>query len=378
MQAVEWRAPHRVAVRHHPDPEILDPGDAIIEIEATGICGSDLHLYAHGASMGMLPGDVLGHEGVGRIVAKGPNVPLPLDTRVAVPFAIACGHCYFCDRGLQSQCETTQSIGGRKGAALFGYTHLYGGVDGAQATLMRVPFADYGLIDATGIAPSSAVLLADVLPTAWQAVEYSELVPGESVLILGLGPIGHMCARIARFRKAGRVLGWDPDKHRRELARKEGVEVLAIEASSDIVDAVRQVSHGRGADRVIDAVGMDATGSTVDRWLARLKITPDRLTAFHSALGSVRRGGTVSVAGVYMGWFPIFPLGDLFDRQVSVRWGQANVHRYSSMLAEMLRESDPLGAGSFVSHAAPLNAAGEWYRRFRDKDPEAFKVVLIP
>jgi len=380
MKAVVWSGPRKVSVEDVDDPRIEEPTDAVIRITATAICGSDLHLYDNGAAMAMKPGDVLGHEPMGVVEEVGSAVThIKAGDRVVVPFNISCGTCYMCSRQLYSQCETTQNLEGRKGAALFGYTHMYGGVPGAQAEYLRVPQAHFGPIKVDdGLPELGALLLSDVLPTAWQAVVYADIPPGGTVAIYGLGPIGQMCARISRHLGAGRVIGIDRFADRLALAQEYGVEVIDYSRMDDITDAVKAVTDGRGADSVIEAVGMDADGSKADRLLQTLKIQPDRMIALHQALGSVRRGGTASVVGVYGGAMPAFPLGDLFDKQISLRWGQCNVRRWTDELQQLLAAGDPLDAAKLVSTEAPLAEAPEMYRAFRKKEPGVVKVVLRP
>jgi threonine dehydrogenase-like Zn-dependent dehydrogenase len=380
MQAVVWHGPKRVSVDSVADPKIEEPTDAIIRVTASGVCGSDLHLYLHGATMAVKPGDILGHEPMGEVVEVGPEVPsLRPGDRVVVPFNIACGACFMCQRGLQSQCETTQNLGGRKGGSLFGYTHMYGGVAGAQAEYLRVPMAHVGPIVVDDDVPELALLLlSDVLPTAWQAVIYADIPPGGTVAVYGLGPIGQMCVRIARFLGAGRIIGIDRFQDRLNLARDHGAEVINYSEIHDVVDAVKTLTAGRGADSVIDAVGQDADGSLVDRILNTLKVQPDRLIALRQSLGSVRRGGTVSVIGVYAGWVMNWPLGDLFDRQVMLRWGQANVRRWTDEICKALRDGDPIDAASLVTTQLPLSEAPAAYDSFLRKDTGVVKVALRP
>ena len=381
MKAVVWHGPKRVSVDEVADPRIQEPTDAVIRITRTAICGSDLHLYDHGVTMAMKPGDILGHEPMGVVEEVGTEVShlRPGDT-VVVPFNISCGSCFQCTRQMYSQCETTQNWAGRKGASLFGYTHLYGGVAGGQAELLRVPQAHFGPIRVEdGIPDNAALLLSDVLPTAWQAVVYADVPADGTLAVFGLGPVGQMCVSIARHRGVPRVIGIDPNADRRALAAGRGAEVVnPAEVAGDVEEAVRAVTDGRGADSVIDAVGMDATGSTVDRLLQTVKVRPDRLVALQQCMGSVRRGGTLSVIGVYGGWYPLFPLGDLFDKQITVRWGQANVRRWTDEIQAVLRDGDPLRAAALVSHEVPLEEAPQWYAAFRAKEPGVVKVVLRP
>lgn len=380
MQALVWHRRRTVSVDEVTDPRIEEPTDALIRVTASGICGSDLHLYEHGMSLAVKPGDILGHEPLGIVEDVGADVShIRPGDRVVVPFNISCGGCYMCARGWYSQCETTQALRGRKGAALFGYTHLYGGVAGAQSEYLRVPQAHFGPIRVDdGIPDEAAMLLSDVLPTAWQAVEYAAIPPEGTVAIYGLGPIGQMCARIARYRGAGRVIGLDPAVDRCDVARRHGAETIATGGRVDPVEAVHDATSGHGADSVIDAVGMDAAGSVADRVLQTAKLKADRTRALHDSLASVRRGGTVSVIGVYAGWFPFFPLGDLFDRQVTLRWGQANVRRWTDTLVRLLHDGDPLDAAELVTHVVPLRDAPAWYRAFAEKATGIVKVMLRP
>ncbi len=383
MLAVRWMGPRKLSVDEVPDPKIEQPTDAIIRVTATGICGSDLHLYDHGATLAMKPGDIIGHEPMGVVEEVGSQVShiAPGDT-VVVPFNISCGGCFMCTRGLYSQCEETQNLGGRKGASLFGYTHLYGGVPGGQAQYLRVPMAHFGPIRVDESVPElAAMLLSDVLPTSWQAVKYADVEPGSTVAIFGLGPIGQMSSRIALHHGAARVIGVDNVAERLQMAARYGVEPLdatQFDSPGDVVAAIEQLTKGRGADSVIDAVGMDAAGSAPDRVLQTLKMQPDRLIGLREALGSVRRGGTVSVIGVYSMWFPNFPIGDLFDKQVTLRWGQANVRRWTADILEVLRNGDPWDAAGLVTNQAPLQSAPQMYEAFKRKENGVVKVVLRP
>lgn len=383
MLAVRWMGPRKISVDDVPDPQIEQPTDAIIRVTATGICGSDLHLYDHGATLAMKPGDIIGHEPMGVVEEVGAEVShiAPGDT-VVVPFNISCGACFMCSRGLYSQCEETQNLGGRKGASLFGYTHLYGGVPGGQAQYLRVPMAHFGPIRVDESVPEmAALLLSDVLPTSWQAVKYADVEPGSTVVVFGLGPIGQMSSRIALHYGAGRVIGVDIVAERLQMAARHGIEPLdatQFDSPGDVVSAIEQLTKGRGADSVIDAVGMDATGSAPDRVLQTLKVQPDRLIGLREALGSVRRGGTVSVIGVYSMWFPNFPIGDLFDKQVTLRWGQANVRRWTADILEVLRNGDPWDAAGLVTNEVPLRSAPQMYEAFKRKEDGVVKVVLRP
>ncbi|MDP8957934.1 MAG: glutathione-dependent formaldehyde dehydrogenase [Actinomycetota bacterium] len=380
MKAVTWQGKHEVKVEEVPDPRIEQPTDAVIKVTASGLCGSDLHLYDK-----MWPvleeGEILGHEPVGVVEEVGSAVGhiAPGDL-VVVPFNISCGSCFYCQRQLYSQCETTQNSKYRKGASLFGYTRLYGGVPGGQAEYLRVPQAHFGPIKAPeGVPDPQLVLLADVLPTAWQAVKYADVPKNETVAVFGLGPIGQMSARIALHLGASRIIGVDQVPERLAMAERHGVETLDFSQIGDIHQAVLEMTSGRGADAVIDAVGMEAAGSLADSVLQTVKVQADKLVALHQSLGSVRRGGTVSIIGVYVGAMQMFPLGDLLDKQITLRMGQANVRRWTDQLLPLVTaDGDPLGLADLVTHVLPLEEAPAAYEMFQEKRDGAIKVILTP
>ncbi len=380
MKAVVWHGKEDVRVDNVPDPVLHAPTDAIIRITSTAICGSDLHLYKGLIPLGMGKGDILGHEPMGIVEETGSEVTrIRRGDRVVVPANISCGSCFYCTQGLQSQCETTQNKDARKGGSMFGYTHLYGHVPGGQAELLRVPQAHYGPIKVPEGSPDHRYLfLSDVLPTAWQAVEYSDVPPGGTVGVWGLGPIGQMCARIVLHRGAGRVLGVDWVPERLAMAKRHGVEPINIKETPEVIEALREATEGRGVDVAIDAVGMEAAGSGVDRALQATKVQLDRMNVLHECMGAVRRGGTLSLAGVYIGAMPMFPLGDLFDKQVAIRMGQVNVRRWTDDLLPLLTDDDPFGLDDFVTHVLPLDQAPQAYRMFQKKQDGAVKVVLQP
>ncbi len=343
MKAVAWHGTHDVRVDTVDDPKIEQPTDAIVRITSTGICGSDLHLYeVLGAFID--PGDILGHEPMGVVEEVGREVEhIKPGDRVVIPFNISCGHCYTCEKGLQSQCETTQVRDYGTGAALLGYTKLYGQVPGGQAEFLRVPQAHYGPIKVPEGPPDDRfVYLSDVLPTAWQAVEYADLPEGETLLVLGLGPIGEMCTRVAQHRGAGQVIGVDLVPERLARAGAHGVATLNLDDVDDLPEAVRGLTDGRGPISVIDAVGMEAHGSPIGKLAHRLagflpdavaqpviqKAAIDRLAALHMAIELVQRGGTISLSGVYGGAISPMPLIQMFDKQINLRMGQANVKRW--------------------------------------------------
>ncbi len=394
MRAVTWQGKRDVRVEDVPDPSIEKPTDAIVRITSSGICGSDLHLYeVMGAFID--PGDVLGHEPMGIVEDVGSEVTeLAPGDRVVIPFNIACGHCFMCDQGLQSQCETTQVREHDTGAALFGYTKLYGQVPGGQAEALRVPQAQYGPIKVPEGPPDDRfVYLSDVLPTAWQAVEYADVPEGGSVCVLGLGPIGAMACRVAQHRGAGLVIGVDLVPDRLERARAHGVVALDVEQQDDLPGAIRALTGGRGPDSVIDAVGMEAHGAPIGKLAQTLagylpdavaqklieKAGVDRLSVLHAAIEIVRRGGTISLSGVYGGAVDPMPMLQLFDKQITLKMGQANVRRWIDDILPLLAdESDPLGVDGFATHHLPLEDAPRAYDIFQHKQDGAFKILLQP
>ncbi|WP_436698148.1 alcohol dehydrogenase catalytic domain-containing protein [Nocardioides sp. BYT-33-1] len=393
MRAVTWQGKGRMSVEDVPDPRIQEPDDVLIRVTSSGLCGSDLHLYEPLAPF-MEVGDIVGHEPIGVVMETGRDVTsLRPGDRVVVPFNLSCGRCWMCARGLQSQCETTQNTEQGTGASLFGYSKLYGQVPGAQAEYLRVPFADRLPIKVPDGPPDDRfVFLSDVLPTAWQALEYADLRPEDTLLILGAGPIGAMCARIALMRGI-RVLVVDPVPERLQRVSAYGAEVLVTEGDADTVTTVLELTRGRGADAVIDAVGMEAHGSPVAESMAKVVgLLPDRLAqplmrsagvdrlaALHLAIDAVRRGGTVSVIGVYGGPMDPMPLMEMFDKQVQLRMGQANVRRWSDdILALLLEPTDHLGVETFATHHLPLEEAPAAYHDFREKNDGMVKVLFRP
>jgi threonine dehydrogenase-like Zn-dependent dehydrogenase len=394
VRAVTWQGFEDIRVEGVSDPRIEHPTDALVEITSTAICGSDLHLYRPLTPF-MEPGDILGHEPMGRVVAVGDEVTgLAPGDRVVIPFNIACGACFMCDRQLYAQCETTQVREHHKGAALFGYTKLYGHVPGAQADLLRVPQAQFGPIKVPEGPPDERFLfLSDVLPTAWQAVAYADVPDGGSLAVVGLGPIGQMACRVARHQGVEQVVGVDLVPERLAMAERHGVETLDATEVSDVPEALRALTGGRGPDSVIDAVGMEAHGagvaSAMQRAAAALpralsqplskKAGVDRLAALRTSIDAVRRGGTVSISGVYGGAVDPLPMLDMFDKGVQVRMGQAHVKRWVPEILPLLEQDDDVfGLSDFVTHRLPLTDAPKAYAMFQAKEDGAIKVVLTP
>jgi threonine dehydrogenase-like Zn-dependent dehydrogenase len=394
MKAVTWHGRRDVRVETVPDPTIQEPTDAVVRITATGLCGSDLHLYELFGPF-LSKGDILGHEPMGIVEAVGAEVThIRPGDRVVVPFNISCGHCWMCTHGLQSQCETTQVHEHGTGGALFGYTKLYGQVPGGQAELLRVPQAQYGPIKVPHGPPDERFLfLSDVLPTAWQAVAYADIPTGGSVAVLGLGPIGQMSARIARHRGAAQVFGVDLVGERLEMARRHGVDVLNLEDHDDLAGELRARTGGRGPDAVIDAVGMEAHGSGVakaaqsfvgllpDAVARKLMETSgvDRLAALLAGIDIVRRGGTLSISGVYGGMVDPLPMLRMFDKQLTLRMGQGNVRRWVDDLLPLVSDdADPLGVTDLATDRLPLDRAPDAYAAFQQKKDGTIKVVFQP
>ena len=392
MKAVTWHGKRDVRVDEVPDPAIEEPTDALVRITTTNICGSDLHLYE---VMGpfMNSGDVIGHEPMGIVEEVGSEVTsVKKGDRVVMPFQISCGHCFMCDQDLYTQCETTQVRDEGMGAALFGYSNLYGAVPGGQAEYLRVPQAQNTTIKVPEGPPDERfVYLSDVLPTAWQAVEYAGIPDGGTVVVLGLGPIGDMSCRIA-MHKGARVIGVDLVPERLERAEKRGVEVLNLEDEKDLAEVIREITDGRGPDSVIDAVGMEAHGSPVGKLAHTMvgllpdvigekvmeKGGVDKLNALYLAIDIVRRGGTISLSGVYGGTADPLPLLTMFDKQIQFRMGQANVKKWVPEIMPLLTDEDPLGVETFHTHQLPLDQAPDAYEKFQKKEDGYVKVLLKP
>ncbi|MGY0540945.1 alcohol dehydrogenase catalytic domain-containing protein [Nocardioides sp. YJ-D4] len=392
MKAVTWQGRRDIRVDDVPDPHIIENDDIIVEVTSTGLCGSDLHLYEVLTGF-MTPGDVVGHEPMGIVAEVGPEVrEVSVGDRVVVPFNISCGTCWMCRHHLHSQCETTQNRDQGTGASLFGYSSLYGQVPGGQAEYLRVPFGNQLPIKVPhGPSDDRFLFLSDVLPTAWQALQYADPDPDSTVLVLGAGPIGDMVSRFA-LDAGHRVITVDREPERLARVRQRGAETIELD-SGNVAERVRDLTDGRGADAVIDAVGMEAHGSPIVEGMTKLlAMTPgavnrpvmqaagvDRMAALHTAFDAVRRGGTVSIAGVYGGAMDPFPMMQLFDKQVSIRMGQANVRAWTDDLMPFLENGeDPLGVDSFATHHLPLSEAPEAYKSFQEKSDGMVKVVFKP
>ncbi|MCX7521444.1 alcohol dehydrogenase catalytic domain-containing protein [Microbacterium sp. STN6] len=391
MRALTWQAPRTVAVADVADPEIINDTDAVVRVTSTAICGSDLHLYDVLGPF-LSKGDVLGHEAMGVVEQVGDAVTrISPGDRIVIPFVIACGECFMCRRGLTTQCETTQQREKGTGAALYGYTELYGSIPGGQAQRIRMPLADFNAIMVGTELPDERYLfLSDILPTAWQGVQYADLPVGGVLTVLGLGPVGQLASRIGRH-LGHRVLAVDPVPERRAMAERHDVETFDL--TDDVLERLREATEGRGPDAVLDAVGMEAHGHPVAALAqnaagllpdavakpAMRKAGIDRLSAVQLAIDAVRRGGTVSLSGVYAGNADPMPMMTLFDKQLTLRMGQGNVQRWVSELMPLVEsERDPLGIEDLVTHRGSLEDAPRLYEMFRDKADGCIKVVLTP
>jgi threonine dehydrogenase-like Zn-dependent dehydrogenase len=394
LKALTWHGKRDVRVEEVADPRIEEPTDAIIRVTSTAICGSDLHLYEVLGPF-LSPGDILGHEPMGIVEEVGPDVThVKPGDRVVVPFNISCGACWMCARGFFAQCETTQNRETGKGASLFGYTELYGSVPGGQAEYLRVPQAHFGPIKVPDGTPDEKFLfLSDILPTAWQAVKFAELPPDGTLAVLGLGPVGQFTARIARHLGAKRVIGVDNVPERLDMARRHGIEVIDNSDVDDVPAQLIDMTGGRGPDGVVDAVGMEAHGSPAGKLAHAVvgalpdvmakpmadKMALDRLGALRTAVKSVRRGGTVSVSGVYGGEADPMPMMEMFDRGITMRMGQCHVKRWiDDIMPAVLDEADPLGTLDMTTHHLPLDQAPHGYEIFQKKQDDCIKVVLHP
>ncbi|MET4079406.1 zinc-dependent alcohol dehydrogenase [Janibacter sp. UYMM211] len=393
MRALTWQGTRDVQVVDVPDPRIQEPTDAVIKVTSTAICGSDLHLYEPLGPF-LAQGDVLGHETMGVVEEVGAEVThIKPGDRVVIPFNISCGHCWMCRRGYTAQCETTQVTSQDKGAALFGYTELYGSVPGGQAEYLRVPQAHFGPIKVPDGVPDERFLyLSDILPTAWQGVEWAEVSEGDTLAVFGLGPVGLLATRIARHRGI-RVIGVDNVPERLAAAQAYGVEVLSTDEVDDIPSAIKEMTDGRGADGTLDAVGMEAHGTPVlgaavkgagllpDAIAKPLikKAGVDRLAALYDSIKSVRRGGTVSVSGVYGGQSDPMPMMEMFDRGIALRMGQCHVRRWVDDIIPVLTDdADVFGVETLATHRLPLEDAPHGYDIFQKKEDGCIKVVLKP
>ena len=389
MRALTWHGTHDVRVDSVPDPEIINPRDAILKITSTAICGSDLHLY-DGVIPGVVPGDVLGHEFMGEVVETGKDSTLKKGQRVVVPFTISCGGCFHCQIKQYSACENSNpaekqdmsaTLYGHPMAALFGYSHLTGGYSGGQAEYVRVPFSDVGpIVIPDHLEDEKVLFLSDILPTGWMGAENADIQPDDTVAVWGCGPVGLFAIQSAIIMGASKVIAIDHYPHRLELAKQLGAEVIDFR-KTDVREALMEMSGGIGCDAVIDAVGMEAHGFAIDSMIDIAKqkagIGADRASALKQAILAVRPGGRVSIPGVYGGMTDKFPLGALMEKGLQVRSGQTHVQRYTKDLLEKI-EDGTLDTTFLISHRLPLEDAARGYKCFREEQDSWTKVILKP
>ena len=389
MRALTWHGKRDVRVEEVPRPEIVNPRDAVIRITATAICGSDLHLYNDNVPS-MREGDVIGHEPMGEVVETGSAVDnLNVGDRVVVPFTISCGSCWFCENELYSLCdnsnpnaEIARKMMGHSPAGLFGYSHMMGGYAGGQAEYLRVPYADTGPIVVDSDLPDEQVLfLSDIFPTGYMAAENAEIEEQDTVAVWGCGPVGQFAIQSARMLGADRVIAIDRIPERLDMARAHGdAEVIDYE-EDDVYDRLMEMTGGRGPDRCIDAVGTDAHGTgamaTADRVKQEVHLEDDRPAVLRQAIKCCRKGGTLSVPGVYVGRMDNLPFGSVMNKALTINTGQTHVQRYLDPLMEKI-ESGEIDPSFVVSHNVSLEEGPEMYRKFNDKDDDCTKVVLTP
>jgi threonine dehydrogenase-like Zn-dependent dehydrogenase len=394
MKAVTWHGIGDMRVDTHPDPEIQEPTDIIIRITSTAICGSDLHLY-DGVMPGMKEGDIVGHEPMGEVVEVGKGVTnLQKGDRVVVPFTIACGHCWFCERQLWSLCDTTNpnyemaaKIMGHSPAALFGYSHLLGGIPGGQAEYLRVPMGNVGPIKVPdGIPDEKVLFLSDIFPTGWMGAENAEIEPGDTVAVWGCGPVGQFAIQSAWMMGAGRVIAIDLVPERLEMARTIGKAEVIDTSKQNVYETLQEMTNGRGPDRAIDAVGSEAhaTGGIVenivdkvDRVKQSLSLQSDRPWVIREMAMCVRKGGTISIPGVYVGFADKIPMGTIMNKALTIKTGQTHMHRYMEPLLQKVVDGE-IDPSFVITHEVPLEQAPEMYQKFRDKEDGCIKVVLKP
>lgn len=389
MRALTWQGTHDVRVETVDDPEIVNPRDAIVRVTSTAICGSDLHLY-DGVIPGMKSGDVLGHEFMGEVVETGPGSTLNKGQRVVVPFTISCGGCFHCSIQQYSCCDNSnpaekqdasELMYGHASSGLFGYSHMTGGYSGGQAEYVRVPFSDVGpIVVPDHLEDDQVLFLSDILPTGWMAAENADIQPDDTVAVWGCGPVGLFAVQSALAMGAARVIAIDHYPHRLELARSLGAEVINFR-ESNVSEALMEMSGGIGVDAVIDAVGMESHGFAIDNVFDAVKqkvgIGADRASTLRQALLAVRKGGKVSVPGVYGGMADKFPLGALMEKGLQLRTGQTHVPRYMKDLLGRI-EDGTLDTTFLISHRLPLEQAAEGYRNFKEQQDSWTKVVLKP
>jgi threonine dehydrogenase-like Zn-dependent dehydrogenase len=391
MRAVTWQGTRDMRVETVPDPEIVNQGDVVIKVSATAICGSDLHLYNHFITS-MQKGDILGHEFMGEVVEVGREVKsLKKGDRVVVPFAIACGQCWFCRQGIFGACDNSNPnaeiveamYGSTAGSGIFGYSHMYGGYSGGQAEYARIPYADVGPIKVPdGVSDEQVLFLSDILPTGWQAALRGEIRPGDTVAVWGCGPVGYFAQQSAWLQGAARVIAIDRFRERLALSRDVcKAEVLDYEETDDLVELLKQMTGGRGPDVCIDAVGLEAHGhgflAKSDKVKQTLGLEMDRPAAVRQTIQAAAKGGRVSIIGVYGGLMDKFPIGAFFGKGLKMVAGQCDVQQFLPELLKRVLDGD-FDTTSLISHRLPLEDAPLAYQMFSDKTDGCTKVVMRP
>ncbi len=383
MKAVVFHKPKDMRVDSVDDPKIEDPRDAILKVTATAICGSDLHIY--NGAFPQVKSMIMGHEFMGVVEEVGSGVSnLKKGDRVVVPFPIACGHCFFCERDWPTQCEHSNDNYGpeggllkEKGAALFGYTDLYGGYSGGQAEYVRVPYADYGPRKVSGALTDEQVLfLTDILPTGFAGVHWTDLQPGETVAVFGAGPVGLMAMKVAQMKKASKIIAVDVLDYRLNMARSVADVVTVNAAEEDAVERIRELTGGRGTDTCVDAVGLEVDRSIGEKIMNVLRLQRGSITALELCISAVRRGGRIGVVGVYATDYN-FPLAQMMDKGIRLQAGQAPVHAYIDDLMKLI-ESGEIKTDDIITHRLPLSEASKGYDMFNKKEDNCVKVVLTP
>jgi threonine dehydrogenase-like Zn-dependent dehydrogenase len=389
MKAVCYNGKEDIRVERVDDPAILNPRDAIVKVTATAICGSDLHIYG-GWIPTMQKGDVLGHEFMGEVVEVGKrNTKLKIGDRVVVPFTIACGQCFFCKEQQWSLCDNSnpnawmaEKLYGYSASGLFGYSHMYGGYPGGQAEFARVPFADVGPLKVpSSLTDEQVLFLSDIFPTGYMAAENCQIKPGDTVAVWGCGPVGQFAIQSAFLLGAERVIAIDRFPARLELARRHSNAEILNYGHDDVMDALRTLTGGQGPDSCIDAVGLEAHGTTLDAWYDRAKaktyMATDRPHALRQCIQACRKGGTVSIPGVYGGFLDKFPLGAAFAKGLTLKMGQTHMHKYMPKLLDHIERGD-IDPSFIITHRVSLDDAPEMYKTFREKQDGCIKVVMRP
>jgi threonine dehydrogenase-like Zn-dependent dehydrogenase len=390
VQALTWHGKEDVRIDTVPDPRIEEPGDIIIRVTATAICGSDLHIY-DGFVPQMEAGDILGHEFMGEVVETGPEVTrFRKGDRVVVPFVIACGHCYFCERSLWSCCDTTNrdahklvELHGQAGAGLFGYSHLYGGYAGGQAEYVRVPYADHGPIKIeSSLRDDQVLFLSDIFPTGWMAAENANIQEGDTVAVWGCGPVGQMTIKSAWLLGAGRVIAIDYVPERLRMAELQGNAETIDFLEDDVYGRLMEMTKNRGPDSCIDAVGAEAHGSgsfdaALDKVKSTVNLATDRLHVLRQIIMCCRKGGSLSIPGVYLGFLDKLPFGAAFGKGLTFKMGQTHAQNYLAPLLERIEKGE-IDPSFVITHRLPLSEAPAAYKTFRDKQDGCIKVFLTP